>query len=203
LLVVLITISLFTATTFYLLNPIMWRSPLAALRLMVSERQLVMQNQINLVRTFDVGNTDSTDTLARMSNVAKSIFFTRPAVWDVPLYLDHQSPMSDLYYSQLVTHLARDIPFDIILLALCCIGFLIHSVRIRRNKAESDMLQVLTAWTTGSVALIMIAIPIVWQRYFIGLLPAYWLFISAGIIYVLDGSRMILQSLAVGRSSHK
>ena len=178
-------------TVFLLLNPVAWRSPLRTAGAMIAIRDIQTRAQIESViadgRPQDVLTTVGSRAVAAVDNS-----FGMPAFWDVPKYAEYLEPQREAYYSFPLTRLLREWPLNVGLAVLCVLGLLASVARMVKTPTERDAEGVLIGWLISAVILIVVAIPLNWQRYFVSALPPIWFYAALGLGVVGQSARGLL-----------
>ncbi len=181
---------------FFAMNPVMWRSPFEVARLMVSTREALVNAQLAGIPAVGGQKDIGLDFGARVIKGINGAFLIPPRVWDVTKYLDHLRPLAEAYFADPLTQVARLQPLTSIMALLGVLGLVSSTGKALRRSGEAVALLTIVIWTVAFVVLVGIAIPIAWQRYFMGMLPPYWLFAAAGldalVVQGIRGGRRVL-----------
>lgn len=179
-----------------LLNPVVWGSPLDALRAMGSARQKFHAEQVTAMRAAAPNSLLDKPGL-RLLAMVYHVYFAPLAFWDIPNYARQTRPAELNYLSIPLHHLLRDPNSAVnnlatggILLALTLIGILSGVITLlRRQSTQTTRLTLilLFAWTVFTM-LTLGLIDIPFQRYYLPLIPI----ISIWAVY---GLQMLLKPL--------
>lgn len=167
--------------TFFLLNPLLWSQPLGALQAMWQDRQSLIAAQTAAFESVSPGST--LPSLAERGLVLLAhAFFTPPAFADVANYAQATAP-AEAAYLRIPGHLLlRGWLGGGVMLGLTVWGLGLAAWRLwRRVGREGRALVLLSCATLSQVALLLIAIPLPFQRYSLPLIPLACLWAGYGV----------------------
>jgi hypothetical protein len=172
------TVTLSCGLLFWALNPILYRSPLAVAQAMVEARADLVQRQIADTEALFPQALTLTP-IARVRAALLELYLRPLAFSDIPIYTEDLAPSIQAYDQQLAGQL-RHPELGALSLGLTLVGLLFSGLRLgrlRRMSAEG----VCWLWGGATLALILVAIPLDWQRYFLPLAPVATLFTALGL----------------------
>ncbi|MEP7200161.1 MAG: phospholipid carrier-dependent glycosyltransferase [Chloroflexota bacterium] len=171
------------AATLWLLNPILYREPLAIAQAMVAMRVELTREQV-AVNGASQPELILASAPARLAATVTELYWQLPAGWDVPVYLEQLKPPMDVYLSNPLHVWLREPLASITLLLLSAIGVVGSATRLARARlgATTRAEQVVWLWAALTLGLIALTVPLNWQRYFMPLLPASRLFVALGCV---------------------
>jgi 4-amino-4-deoxy-L-arabinose transferase-like glycosyltransferase len=177
-----LTLALGSLLTAWALNPILYRAPLANTRAMLAARVEFTQRQIDTIG-YLFPHLLTPTPLARLRAALLEIFLRPPAVWDVPIYAADQASQAEAYLSSPATAWSRHPLAGAVLLGLTLAGLAFSALRVARNRfgPHTRGEQIFWLWLAVTLGLILLIIPLDWQRYFFPLLPPACLFASLGL----------------------
>jgi hypothetical protein len=162
-----------------LLNPFMWKQPLAATGAALQERAALSAQQASLLPDTDQSQSDlSTDIASFLS----SAFIARPAIQDVGNYQKELESPAQVYFANQGTSLLRSITGGAIFLLIFLSGM--GSIWLERNQpGRKSALLLLIGFLLTTVFNHTVFV-VYYQRYIMAELP-YILLISAGFLGTL------------------
>ncbi len=162
---------------FLLLNPVMWKAPVEVAVKLIQARERLASEQA------------SNDTVAavqtpvqRATALLAQLYFTSPRIAETANYLHATQASQDLYMANPLNSLMRNILGGGVYLILTIFGFLaacIHALRPGEDKPVA-----LIIWIAASIlltAILLVTVPISWQRYYLPLVPFTCLWIAYGL----------------------
>jgi hypothetical protein len=181
----LLYIATFSLITF-LLNPFLWKSPLSATEASLKARKELLASQIN-----DIGRFEPQQVLhqpsQRLLSLIANLYLLPPATAEVGNYMEQTSEAEAEYFSKVFYRLFRNPFFGGILLALTLLGFARSLFHLRQLEYRSrKCLILLLLATVSEAAVILLMIPLPWQRYVMPLVPFTTLWMSLGVSPILE-----------------
>ena len=181
---------------FVLLNPFLWSNPLEALQAAVRDRQdlLVRQTyEFSLAQPDAVLNAPWKSTLSLVAN----LFITPPAIADVGNYLAETNVSAQIYLSDPVNRLFRDIYLGGLLLALSILGWYLSIVNSIKNRPNQGHVWLLLN-TAGLVQLVtlLFVVTLPFQRYVLPLVPFTCLWIGYCLLLLKEKAAQIITGQA-------
>jgi 4-amino-4-deoxy-L-arabinose transferase-like glycosyltransferase len=169
--------------TFWALNPVLYRQPVAVAWKMIEMRAELARQQIE-VNGQAHPEMLTPAPLARLTAALSQIYVRPPAFWDAPVYLDRLGPPAEAYLALPLNRVWPQPMMGYALGGLSAVGVIAsaHLVLRQRFNADTRPAQVLWAWTLLTLGLLLWAIPLDWQRYFLPLLPPACLFAAYGLV---------------------
>ena len=168
--------------TFWALNPILYRQPLAVAKAMLEARAELAQRQTNDNRAL-FPESVTPDVVSRLRAAVLEVYLRPPAVWDLPVYLDQLAPQAEAYFAQPLIRLERMPLLGALLAGLGLAGAAFSVLRLWRERLSAATLgeQTVWWWTLSMSGLILLTTPFEWQRYFMPLVPLASLFATWGL----------------------
>lgn len=180
--------TIFVLTTF-LLNPVLWSSPLDAVRAAAIERQNLMAAQTAAIGGFNPSQTPQTIAERLLALIAQ-LYIAPPAVADVGNYLKATELSAQIYFSRPWHNLTNGFFKGGFFLSLTIIGLF---WMIRRNwRLLLDFSNPSALFLTAFIfqfAGIIAGIPLAFQRYYLPLLPYITFFIAYAVSRGIDLSK--------------
>ncbi|GIV66558.1 MAG: hypothetical protein KatS3mg047_0951 [Bellilinea sp.] len=176
----LLYLTIFFLLTFFL-NPVLWSSPLDALKAAVIERHNLLTAQSAAIGGFNPSQTPQTLS-GRMLALIAQLFIAPPAVADVGNYLAATELPTQIYFSRPWHNLTNGFFVGGFFLSLSIIGLfwmVRHNWRMLLNFSNPPTLLLMAF--IGQFAGIIGGIPLAFQRYYLPLLPYITLFIGYAI----------------------
>ena len=180
-----IFLTVFLAGTI-ILNPFIWGYPIQAIISAVNSRQDLIQRQ---VATLSSINPDY-----QIDTIQKGIFYqvlqtfiAQPAIADVGNYLEQTKPAELLYYNNPFNHLFRSSIEGLIGLILTLFGIIlsIRNIFDKKNMHRRSMTYLIIC-TLGQFLIILIFVPLPFQRYYLPVVPFCCIWIAFGICEILS-----------------
>lgn len=165
----------------FLLNPVLWNSPLKAVKAAALERQTLLEAQTKAIGSYNPAQTPSTLS-GRLLAVVAQVYIAPPAVADVGNYLTATQPQSSIYFSRPWNDLTSGFFRGGFLLALSLIGLILmirHQFSTSVKLPNPQFLFILAF--LFQIAAILIGIPLSFQRYYLPLLPYITIFIAYAV----------------------
>ncbi len=182
----------------WLLTPALWAQPIGGLSAMLDARRQLVTRQTGALST--AAPVQVAGSLGqRLFAMLYHTYFAPPAFWDVPNYA-HQTAAAELAYlsgpiqiSWHTTSLSVNLAAGGAVLTLTLAGtvFALHDLVAHRPQgtntitaAERNALVVLFVWS-GATVVGLLPINIIWQRYYLPLMPIVCLWAAYGSVRVL------------------
>jgi hypothetical protein len=168
--------------TFWALNPILYRQPLAVAQAMLQARTDLAQRQTDTNRAL-FPESVTPDVASRLRAAVLEVYLRPPAVWDLPVYLDRLAPQAEAYFAEPLNRLARLPLLGALLAGAGVAGAAFSALRLWRERLSAATLgeQTVWWWALSTLGLILLTTPFDWQRYFMPLVPLACLFAALGI----------------------
>jgi len=174
-----------------LLNPILWKNPVQTIEAAIHARQVLTTNQVNDIASIASERIMDTPQKRIIAMIAH-VFITPPAFSEVGNYLQN-TKVSETKYSQIMSNnLWRGFLPGAVVMIFTLTGFfslLIEATRSAHNR-EIDLIILATLSQT---LVLLVALPLPWQRYYLPLIPltAFWFAIGIYTIGSLFGTRFL------------
>ena len=168
----------------YILNPFAWVNPLQAFQASWVSRTNFAFDQ---AKTFGLDTNQSYfySIPLQVGKIAWGTFFERPRIEDTGNYSVQSIASTNFYFSNPFNNLLRDPISATILFILAITGFILSSIQlIKRIQPKQQILFLLWTSTLFQMAL-FIFIPVLFQRYFVLLIPYTCIWIGYSIDYLL------------------
>lgn len=196
---------LFLCLTFglvtFTLNPFLWSNPILAGRAAWFERNQLVSQQVEMVRSVSPEMVWETP-FHRLQGFFVHLFFSRPAIADVANYVQNTQSAEEMYFANPFHSLMRNPRGGAILAFLTFFGFALAVVR----TGELPTYQRRSIWLLWVAALLQLAgltafVPLPFQRYVIPLIPFQCLWAAKGIEGVVDFLKAIARTLKHSREA--
>ncbi len=175
----------------YLLNPVMWQDPIRVAPLMLAQRQLVSQNQLDAFSAIN-GNLALNTPVSRILAVLAQTYFAPPAFFDVGNYSIALKSMIGTYSSTGLNLFFSGWIWGSILLILTIAGFILYGMTLLRHQREIPPI-------VPIVLLIGLAQFVVYAYYLtIGFQRYYLVFIPISLVVSIFGIHHVIQKNSLG-----
>jgi 4-amino-4-deoxy-L-arabinose transferase-like glycosyltransferase len=173
--------------TIFLLSPIAWSDPLEAFTQIWNARQEFVRRQVNTLRHLMPAQVLDTIPL-RIAVMTGHLYLSPLQFEEVGNYQSQIAVMRDLYLTNPLHNLLRNPPGGGLLLLATLIGLIAGIHRIVRTPEEKEkrMTSLLLLATALQSSILIIAIPIPYQRYWIPLIPFICLWMANGIEEIMQ-----------------
>lgn len=173
-------LSLIVLITF-LLNPVLWSSPLEALQAAVIERQTLLTAQMTAIGGFNPSQAPHT-LGGRLLAMLAQIFIAPPAVADVGNYLAATELQTKIYFSRPWNNLTNGFVRGGFFFSLSLIGMIWMIRETLRSKGDlTNPRNLFLIAFLFQFSGIIISIPLSFQRYYLPLLPYVITFIAYAV----------------------
>ena len=161
---------LLTIAVFIAMNPSWWRDPMLAIELVVQERTQLLEEQ-----TTALGGTN--DLGERVNYFIRQVLIAQPMYAEVDFFQPYITEQVAQYEASPWNGIAigGNAPGALVLAILASVGAICLAFK-RTSKAAF-----LLFWALGSIAFVMLATPLEWQRYYLMAFPALSLLASIGL----------------------
>jgi len=185
----------------FILNPFLWSNPLAAGRAAWFERNQLVVQQVEMVRSVNPEMVWETP-FHRLQGFFLHLYFSRPAIADVANYIQDIQSAEEQYFANPFHSLMRNLMGGAIFAFLTLFGFTLAVVRTRHlSNQKKSSTWLLWAATLLQLAALIAFVPLPFQRYVIPLIPFQCLWAATGIEGVVDLLKAIARTLKHERSS--
>jgi hypothetical protein len=175
---------LFLAVTF-LLNPFLWSNPLQAAMAAVQSRQSLLQQQIATIASVDPEKS-LTSIPSHFVSLIAQLYFTPPAIADVANYLQQTNPSTNVYLSNQLNHLFRDLFGATILLFLTLSGLAFSILQIVKLKKISRNMGLFIIAGVAQFLALGLAVSLPFQRYCLPMIPFICIWSAMGLNLILE-----------------
>ncbi|MBN1439656.1 MAG: phospholipid carrier-dependent glycosyltransferase [Anaerolineales bacterium] len=155
---------------FLLLNPVYWCDPLGALAATVAERQCLLAEQVQALRAAAPMSLLESVPI-RLMGAFYEWFVAPPAFWEIPNYADATAAAERAYLALPLNALTAGAAGSGLAAGLALYGLGYAGVRVVRRRLDGAWIVALL-WFLSVFAGIIAGIPILWQRYYLPLIPA-------------------------------
>ncbi len=155
---------------FFALNPVFWCDPAGTLSAVIAERQRLMGEQLAALRSAAPGGMLGTPGL-RLLAVPYQLFIAPLAFWDIPNYAAQTAAAERAYLLQPLNALTNGGLLPAVFALLVFAGLILFILRVFRKQPDFSSI-LLLIWFGSLLMGILIGIPILWQRYYLPLIPA-------------------------------
>lgn len=162
-----------------LFNPFLWAQPVEALQAALHERSAFVQAQV-AAHAQAGGALLATHLPERLVGIIAQLYLTPPAVMDIANYQAELAPATSAYLSNPLHTLLRGFAGGGVLLLLTIFGLLAGSIRAVRHKHASDPAFWIFAIAGLAQTIMLLLVPVPFQRYSIALVPYTVLWIGMG-----------------------
>lgn len=177
------------------LNPFLWSNPILAGRAAWFERNQLVSQQVEMVRSVNPEMVWETP-FHRLQGFFIHVFFSRPATADVANYVQDMQSEEATYFANPFHSLMRNLKGGAMLAFLTLFGFALAAVRTGELSTQKKRsMGLLWAATLLQLAGLIAFVPLPFQRYVLPLLPFQCLWAARGIEGVVDFIRAIARTL--------
>jgi hypothetical protein len=170
---------------FALLNPFYWSNPLAAGQSVLQARAELQSRQILAAQTAEPGWVLPA-VPARLAGLIYEAFFAAPAYWDVPNYADDTKVSETAYRESIWSGLPQNAGVQAAWCFLVLAGIVVGVWRA--IKKETARLWIpFWIWGLAIGGGILFAVPLLWQRYFLGIIPVLCVLAGVGFASLVSG----------------
>jgi 4-amino-4-deoxy-L-arabinose transferase-like glycosyltransferase len=155
---------------FLAFNPVFWCDPAGTLSAVITERQRLLGEQLTALRSAAPGLVLDSLPL-RLLGVLYESFFAPPAFWDIPNYAKITAAAESAYLAQPLNALTGGGVLSFLFAVLFLYGLGVVIARGLKRGMDSSV-WIATIWFLSVFAGIIAEVPILWQRYYLPLLPA-------------------------------
>jgi 4-amino-4-deoxy-L-arabinose transferase-like glycosyltransferase len=176
---------------FLAINPVYWCHPLAALSAAIAQRQSLLAAQVNALRTAAPGLVLDSFPL-RLLAVPYQLFIAPLAFWDIPNYAQITAASEYSYLSNPINTITSG---GILPPAWCVLSLAGLALVVARGvrRGSDGRLRVLGVWFLSVLAGILAGVPILWQRYYLPLIPVCAALSAVAVAGLTDIARRLLR----------
>jgi hypothetical protein len=168
---------------FLAFDPVLWCDPAGAVSAVVRERGRLMGEQSAALQGAAPGSLLSSSAL-RLLAVPYELFLAPPAFWDIPNYAAETAAAERAYLAFPLQVLTAGGILAAGFAVLGLIGLGLVMVRAVRRKADAASMVVLL-WFVSVLIGILVGVPILWQRYYLPLVPAFAALAAVGVTEIV------------------
>jgi 4-amino-4-deoxy-L-arabinose transferase-like glycosyltransferase len=166
---------------YIVLNPLVWRNPLAAAGATLVARQNFVTGQVATFQSLAPGQVLNSPGY-RVAAMLANLFIQPPALEDSDNYIKNLEPGRSDYLANPFNNLLRGLDWGSISLILLLVGLIFAMIDSRHlNRGPRRDLIILLCATLFQAMTLLISVPIPWQRYWMPLIP----FSCLWIVYAL------------------
>lgn len=176
---------------FLLINPVYWCHPLATLSAAIAQRQTLLAAQVNALRMAAPGLVLDSFPL-RLLAVPYQLFIAPLAFWDISNYAQATAAAEHTYLSSPINTLTSGGILPLAWCALSLIGLALVIARGLRRGADGS-LRLLGVWFLSVFAGILAGVPILWQRYYLPLIPVCAALSAVAVTTLINIARRLLR----------
>ena len=178
---------------FLALNPVYWCDPGSTLSAVITERQILLGEQVAALRLVAPGLVMDSFPI-RLLAVPYQLFFAPIAFWDIPNYAQMTAASEHAYLSNPFNALTSGGILSLLWCVLSLSGLALAVVHGARGRGDGRM-RILVIWFLFVFGGIVIGVPILWQRYYLPLIPICTALSAVAVAAIVnDLSRRIRQS---------
>jgi predicted membrane protein len=178
---------------FLALNPVYWCNPVSTLSAAIAARESLLSAQVAAMRIAAPGLVMDSLPL-RLLAVPYQLFFAPLGFWDIPNYAQITAASEGAYLSNPLNGLTSGTVLSILWCGLSLLGLVLAAARSMR-RAGNGRMRILIVWFVSVVGGIVFEVPILWQRYYLPLIPVFVILASIAVsMIVQEVIRRIQQS---------
>jgi 4-amino-4-deoxy-L-arabinose transferase-like glycosyltransferase len=171
-------------TVFLALNPVYWCHPLATLSAVIAQRRVLLFEQVSALRIFAPGLVLDSFPL-RLLAVPYQLFIAPLAFWDIPNYAQATAGSEQAYLSNPLNALTSGGILPLAGCVLTLFGLALVVARGMRRGADGR-LRLLGVWFLSVLVGILAGVPILWQRYYLPLIPVCAALSAVAVAAIID-----------------
>lgn len=156
---------------FLVLNPLYLCHPLDAVRAVVSSRDHLFAGQLDALRQASPGQALDTPGLRLLAMVYQP-FLAPLAFWDIPNYAAATTAAQQAYLADPLLNLTSGGVISGLWVTLTIVGMVLSIIRFAKPWQRGRLI-ILWVWTLGVLVGILWQVPILWQRYYLPLIPVF------------------------------
>lgn len=185
----------------FTLNPFLWSNPILAGRAAWFERNQLVSQQVEMVRSVNPEMVWETPS-HRLQGFFVHLFFSRPAIADVSNYVQDIQSDEEKYFANPIHNLMRDLKSGAILAFLTFFGFTLAAVHTGKlNNQKRRSIRLLWIATLLQLAGLTAFVPLPFQRYVLPLIPFQCLWAAKGIEGVVAFLKIIARTMRHAREA--
>jgi hypothetical protein len=174
---------------FLALNPMFWCNPAATASAVIAERQQLLKRQVKDLRTAAPGLVlDSIPV--RLLAIPYQLYLAPLGFWDVPNYAAETAKAENTYLSNPLNGLTVGGILPLLGFVLGTAGIGVAVFRGVKEKT-SWRIRLLCIWFLSVAIGIVIGLPIMWQRYYLPLIPPLILFAALAVSAIWEKIRRL------------
>ncbi|MGD0174966.1 MAG: phospholipid carrier-dependent glycosyltransferase [Anaerolineales bacterium] len=154
---------------FLALNPVYWCNPVSTLSAVIAERQSLLGEQVAALR-LAAPSLVLDSFPVRLLAVPYQLFLAPIAFWDIPNYAQITAGAEHAYLSNPLNALTSGGILSLLWGVLSLSGLALAVIRGARRGGDGRM-RILVVWFLSVFGGIVIGVPILWQRYYLPLIP--------------------------------
>ena len=155
---------------FLAFNPVYWCDPLGTLSAVAAERQRLLGEQVQAMRSAAPMSVLDSFPLRLLAALYEWVM-APPAFWDIPNYAGITAAAEKTYLAQPLNALTAGGIGYVLFFILALFGLGWTAARCLRREADTSWI-IAPIWFLSVFAGIVAGVPILWQRYYLPLLPA-------------------------------
>jgi 4-amino-4-deoxy-L-arabinose transferase-like glycosyltransferase len=154
---------------FLVCNPVFWCDPMGTLSAVLTERQRLLGEQVNALRTAAPALILGSLPM-RLIAVLYELFLAPLAFWDIPNYAEMTAAAERAYLSQPFHSLTAQGFGSVLFGLLFLFGLGVATARSLKRGADAEA-RIVAVWFLAVFVGIIAEVPILWQRYYLPLIP--------------------------------
>jgi 4-amino-4-deoxy-L-arabinose transferase-like glycosyltransferase len=168
---------------FLMLNPLYWCHPVDALAAVAGSRDYLLGDQLNTLRIAAPGQV--LDSLGlRLAAVVYEPFLAPLSFWDIPNYAKTTAAAESAYLSNPLFSLTAGGLVPALWLILIVVGMAVGIANLAKPEFRGRS-AILWVWFLGVLGGILLEIPILWQRYYLPLIPVLAVWGGVGVSVII------------------
>jgi len=176
---------------FLLLNPLYLCHPWDTARAVFAERNSFSVEQVSALTSAAPGQVLNTPGIRALGMIYEP-FFAPLAFWDIPNYVAATAGTQQAYLSSPLQVLSNGGLFNALWFLICGFGLIVGVRRIWVPRDRMNLIA-LWLWILGVMAGIALEVPILWQRYYLPLIPAFAIFAGIAVSEMMKLVRRALE----------
>lgn len=167
---------------FLALNPIWWSQPLKMPKIIIEERQAILDIQVDLFGGYEHFSE-------RIEGLGREIFRASPQYFEADYWKDYDgvSEEIDAYESNYLAGWSDDIVIFAARLLFAMFGIsAIFRIARHGNAQSQHMMLIFVIWCLGILAITLWTVPLDWQRYYLQIQPPLTILMGLGVGMFVD-----------------
>lgn len=178
------------------LNPFLWAHPIQATQIAIQQRANLMQAQVLDIENIAPEKILHTNT-QKIAAFIGQLFLAQPSFAEVGNYLENTKFSEEIYLSNRLNTWLSGWIAGTVLLILAIFGFVISLLKVifhkRYQTENTQFIMLLLIATILQGTMLIVSLPLPWQRYYLPCLPFAIIWTSIGIFELINATYKALK----------